>query len=497
MIWPFRNWFKKPTPLHRWDARSPLFTWTKDEPCSLEDAFRGFQCWGMTGAGKSSGPGRVIAHSYLNADFAGLVLCAKPGEYAAWKRYAQDTQRSDDLIRFSPFTPFRYNVLASECAAAGADSGLTENLVQLFQTISEITSRSSSLGGGGDQAYWIGGRNQLLRNGIDLALLADGTVTVESLYQLILSAPRSLTESKSTDWQRQSVCFQALQRSEERVSRRRLHDFKLVADYFLNEFPGLSDKTRSIIVSMLTTLLDPLHRGILHDLFGTTSNITPQEILDEGRVIVIDLPVKEYAECGLYAAAIWKYMFQRTVERRRADPLGRPVFLFADESHLFTSRFDALFQSTARSSRCSTIYLTQNLNNYFAAYGGGGDAGRGRSDTLSLLGNLTSQIATCLGDMETAQYLSNLCGHERQLLMSGSQQEHYVQNPESDYFGRKLPPTSSFGYSEQWQPRVQPGEFFSLRPGGVDGWVQAIVWRGGRIFPSTGQNYLWTRFSQF
>jgi hypothetical protein len=48
-----------------------------------------------------------------------------------------------------------------------------------------------------------------------------------------------------------------------------------------------------------------------------------------------------------------------------------------------------LFQSTARSGECATVYITQNLPSLYAKFGGD-NAGESRID--SLLGNLVTKI---------------------------------------------------------------------------------------------------------
>jgi hypothetical protein len=264
-----------------------------------------------------------------------------------------------------------------------------------------------------------------------------------------------------------------------------------VADYFLLEFPGLSEKTRSVVVSTFTSMIDVLNRGVLRELFGTSTNVTPEDCL-RGKVVVVDLPVKEFAEVGQFAAVLWKYLFQRAVERRdvRVDP--RPCFLFVDESQLFTTQFDALFQTTARSSRCCTVYLTQNLNNYLSAYKGPS----GQADAKSLLGNLTHQIVHALADSNTAQFIAELIGRSRQWFLSGNSSAAPYDLVD-DLMGVDARQVSS-GFNEQLNYAVQPAELFRLLTGGPrsDFRVEALVWRGGRPFASTGTSYLWTSFSQ-
>jgi len=498
------NWFpfghKKPKPApppptDPWPLTTELLRWTKDEPFTLEDACKGVQIWGMTGAGKSSSSGRLIATSYLKAGFGGLVLVAKPDETDTWRGYCRGTGRLDDLVVFSPAASWRFNPLAYEVQRPGVGAGLTENVLALFTSLAEVAGRGTASGGGQgreDEGYWKKCLQQLLRNAIDLLVIATGTVSVSDTYRVVTSAPTSYEQTSDPVWQERSFCWRLLQQAE-RADKRGYHehDFQLVADYFLLEYPGLAEKTRSIVVSTFTSLADVLNRGVLRELFGTTTNVTPDDCLD-GKVVVVDLAVKEFSELGTIAAVLWKTMYQKMVERRDVRHRPRPVFLFADELHLFTCTTDALFQTTARSARCCTVYLTQNLNNYLSAYKGPS----GAADAKSLLGNLTTQIVHALADSDTATYLADLIGRRRQHLASGSV-SHAPHHPLDDWLGTQ-PGQVSGGYSEAFEYDVQPAELGRQRTGGLDNQflVDALVWRGGRPFRSTGRSYLWTTFRQ-
>jgi hypothetical protein len=56
------------------------------------------------------------------------------------------------------------------------------------------------------------------------------------------------------------------------------------------ERPALASKTREAIDANLTRMFDPLTRGKNGELFGSGSNLSPDDIL-AGRVVVIDIPV--------------------------------------------------------------------------------------------------------------------------------------------------------------------------------------------------------------
>lgn len=478
------------TRLSPWDLDAPLLTWAKNEPWSMRDALEGALIVGATGSGKTSGSGAAMARAMLTAGFGGLVLTAKADERQLWERYCAETGRADDLLIFGPGHNLRFNFLDYERTRGGAGAGLTENIVNLFSTVLEVAERRAGGGAGReDEGYWRRALRQLMRNLVDLLVLAGQNLSAPDLYRLAVAAPTSLEQATSDAWKQRSFCFKCLRDADARSkSASQERDLELVADYFLLEYPALSDKTRSVVVSTLTSLIDVLNRGVLRELFSTTTNVTPDEIAD-GAIILLDLPVKEYAEVGLFAQTLWKYAFQRAIERRDVSANPRPVFLWADEAQHFVTSYDQSFQTTCRSARVATVLLTQNVSNFYAALGEG-ETGKAQAD--SLFGNLNTKIFHANGDPVTNEWASQLIGRTRQLFASGNS-----SNPTSliDWGDA---PQSSAGFSEAFEFEVQPAAFTRLRTGGPSngGNVDAIIVRNGRVFPTTGKTWLKTSFRQ-
>jgi hypothetical protein len=159
-------------------------------------------------------------------------------------------------------------------------------------------------------------------------------------------------------------------------------EWKLITNYWMIERPALASKTRETIDADFTGMFDPLTRGKIGELFGTTTNLTPDDIFN-GKVVVINIPVARYREVGQFAALIWAQLFQCAVDRRTyTAPETRPVFLWEDEAHYFTIEQDASFQTTARSKGISVVRLTQNIPNLLDAYG---RDGKHKVDTLLVI----------------------------------------------------------------------------------------------------------------
>lgn len=489
-MWPFVK--RRYAASERWPLTMRLFRLSDSDWWNLGAAFEGCFISGASGAGKTTGSGRKLATSYLAAGMGGLVLTAKSDERELWERYCRETGRASDLVVFSPSGPWRFNFLEHELHRAGPGAGLTENLVNLFSEVMEVAQRQTGSGGREDEGYWRRAMRQMVRNCIDVLTLGRNRLSVTDLYRMVVSLPKSLASVSDPEWQRRSFAYESLQLADRAAkSSIRQQDYELCADYCLLEFPELSEKTRSIVVSTFTSMIDVFQRSVLRELFCTTTNITP-EAVEEGAIILVDLPVKEYAEVGQLAQVLMKYVFMRSIERRRQDVEMRPVFLWADESQLFTTSYDFMFQTTARSSRVATVYLTQNLSNYYATLGAREE---GKAAVDSLLGNLNTKIFHANGDAVTNEWAATMIGRSRQFLVNANTSRS--SDVVSTLFGQQDSQTSG-GVTEAIDFEVQPQRFTTLRKGGrtYGGLVDAIVFQGGRRFQATGRTWLPVTFQQ-
>ncbi|MCC7314601.1 MAG: TraM recognition domain-containing protein [Planctomycetes bacterium] len=481
----------------RWELSDELLRWSRDDAWTLRDAVEGTLILGATGSGKTSGSGATIARSYLAAGFGGLVLTAKPDERALWERYCRETNRSGDLVVVGADAAMRFNFLDHELNRTGSGAGLTENIVTLFSNVMEIRERNAASGGGReDGTFWKQGALKCMRNAVDLVSLATGKVSVPDLVRVVLSAPLSPAQIRDKDWQQGSFCFHCLKEADKRdKSPRQQHDFGVVADYYLLEWVNLAERTRSVIQATFMGWADLLVRGLLRELFCTDTTLTPEDV-ERGRIILVDLPVKEFGEVGQFAQVLWKYAFQRSIERRNIAASPRPVFLWADEAQHFVTSYDHSFQTTCRAARVATVLLSQNYSNFIAALGGNEKA---RAETDSLLANLNTKILHASGDAVTNEWASRLIGRSRQFLASGNNsydaEDQWTASLGLDWLGHGGSTTA--GFSETFEFEVQPREFTRLRTGGPPQWmVDGIVFQNGRMFEASGRTWLETSFRQ-
>lgn len=472
--------FLKGRNLEPFDLDTPLIAFSPSDQWTIRDACEGTQIFGSIGSGKTSGSGATIAKSFLNAGFGGLVLCAKPDERKLWERYARETGRSDSLVIFSPDHEWRLNFLDYEMRHTGRGSGLTENIVSLFTRIAEIVEGKQEVAGGDD--FWERAMKELVRNAIDLLAVSQGTVTLDDIVRIVADAPLTHNQVTDDDWQKLSFCFACMRDAETKAQgRRQKHDVDVAITYWSKTFPHMGDRTRSSIVATFTSIADILLHGDVWELFSTETTIVPETTFKDGTIIIVDTPIQEYHEQGRLIGGLMKYLFQRAILRRDVSVDPRPVFLWVDEAQNFVSSYDFQYQAVARSARACTVYLTQNISNYYSVLGT-----NAHDEANALTGNFQTRIWHANSDFATNEAASNLIGQRRMMMGSYGRSD----NMEGESFNA--------GGNEAINYAVLPFEFTTLRKGGVPNnlEVDAILYQGGRRWNATSETYMRVTFKQ-
>ena len=465
--------------IKKWKLTDPLLDLTgKGDYWTIADACEGVQVMGGTGSGKTSGALKTTAKSFLLNGFGGIVLCAKVDEADTWVQYAKETKRSNDIIKLSETT---FDFLHYESTRTKEVE--IENICNCFMEISEVGGDT----GGSNEAYWRRAGKQLMRNTVSLLLLAEEKITLNNISKLIASAPKSQEECVHSAWQKSSYCyylFQKIINNKMINSEKKMQDYELTQRYLLNEYPNQDSRTRSNVVSFFTTMADSFLRGKINDIFCSGKIETTPEVCEKGKIILVDLSIKEYQEVGKYAAVIVKYMTQKYLERRKVankDSM-RPIFIFADESHFFTTSKDQEFQTTARSVRGCTVYATQNYPNYLKSL-------NKKATVDSLLGNLQTKIICQNGDTETNKWAAEMIGREI------VKRKGTTESVQMSILGGKMSKNNST--SEQKDYILDPVEFTGLAKGGKENgcFVEAILWRGGKVWKNK-ETFLKLKYNQ-
>jgi hypothetical protein len=477
-----------PTDLE-WTADMPIWS-AGGETWTLNDVTQGTLILGATGSGKTSCSGRTIAKAFLAKQFGGLILTTKPGEGKEWTLFCKGMGREADVrwIRFDGL--LRLNLLAYETQRPGAGAQLTENLIGFFRML--ISVLGNRHGQRTNEGFWQSAGNQLLRNLLDVFLIAQAPLSLDRLAEFVAAAPTKHLDDEDA-WRDVPLFGEIIAAAEENSTKpgdRRV--VEKAKAYWLTDFPRLAPETRSCITFGFNAMLDVLRSRHIHELLCTETTITPESIFN-GNIIIVDLPVKDFGDAGVLVQCAIKYLFQRSVERR--EDLGdqtRPTFMLIDEAQNFFTEYDAVFQQTARSARVATVLLSQNINNFYAHLGGDQNA---RYLFDSLAGNLNTRIFHANGDNLTNEWASKMFGTWDKPVSSTS----VSSNPNVNYNLFDSPtPLTGHGMTTRREPVVPPEDFGKLQSSTTrfEFLSEAYVYRVGSIFAETRLPFVRTAFQQ-
>ena len=467
--------------LPEFHPQTVLRDWGDGQAFRLADAQSGVCVFGATGSGKTSGPAKHLAYGYLAAGFGGLVLCAKKEECRQWQLWAAETGREDDLVIIEGGGTYRFNFLEWEASRPDEGGGLTINIVAILDEIAGALASGAgkSDGGHGDNKFWNDALHHMNTNLVDLPIFAGLRVSLPLMRSIVNSAPQDLEQVSDPKWQESSTCAAIIREADKatlKASEDIRADFEECRNYWMQEYPVLSEKTRSIISLSFSMLVRPLITRPLRKLFSTDTNVKPEDAFD-GKIIIVDLPVQEYRLAGRVANLAWKYCFQVAVLRRtpptEPDAYLRPVFLWADEAQNFVTAFDAEYQAVARSAGGCTVFLTQNRESYRRVLG--------NSDAVdSLLGNLQAKFF-CQNSGETNEWAAKLLGERWIKATSTNAGQSRSEDAQTTVNGSH---NSGVTRSDQRRFFVEPSRFTTLKRGGAphDFQVEAIVYNGGNLF---------------
>lgn len=478
-------------------------------PWTVRASFEGAHVFGGVGSGKTSSVGKLISLKYIQAGWGGLVLTSKNDERDNWVEYARATNREKDLIILESDGHHRFNFLDY---LAGQSNGraLTENMVDVLKTVIKASQDKSS--GKSNDEFWTNAIDQVLNFSIELSKMAYGSVTVEILYEIIQSLPKANARISPEDGQSPSAFFKAFSIVRERLKKEitawertlgieelrtlkqdRSYDrqllkaipdarsFGYIDTFFIETFRNLSDKTRSIIDFSISGFFFRLLQEPVFSLFCDGVSTIKPELSAEGKIILVNLPTKEFSKVGRDCQILFKYIWQKTMQGRKITNTTAPVFLFIDENQEFLHEHDADFQATSRSSRIANVFLSQNLNNYFAVMGGDKPEFR----VKSFLGTIGTKFFLANADIETNTYSSSIIGDVYKETISES------TAISGDSF------TQTTTKQVALERAIRPEEFASLNTGGERNryLVQAIMHRQGDKL-ANGKNYLKVTFDQ-
>jgi len=474
------------------DPDTELLHWSSRDSWRLQDAFEGVFITGGTGSGKTSSSGASIAQVYLAAGFGGLVLCVKSDEAALWQKYCAKHNRAHHVIKIDASKRHCFNFLDYELNKK-SEIGAVDNAVNLLFEIVKISNQNKSLSGSQDE-YWLNAAKQLLKYTIMMLHSAYSRVSVADVMNAINSSSQDefkniqdeeKRKEKFEAWKDESFSFKSFHKMVHNpVNRLPDADIKAINDYFSKDFGSLDIKPRSSIISTLSTSLQMFLVGDFREIFATKTTFVP-ELCRQGIIIILDLSIHQFGEFGKIAQMAFKHTWQKAMQQTGTDN-ARPVFIWADEAQYVFAEDDIFFQSSCRSNRVATVYLTQSISGFRHALGGI----NARDAVASILTNFQTKIFHQNSDPDTQNAAADFVGKALQKRYSSTETNNLgYASDGAPQTGVNLGVNDSLGYQEQMDWILRPEEIAHLKKGG-DGIAEAIIISSGTKFNHSNEKYL-------
>lgn len=470
------------------DLDVPLVAFDRENALTLRGLLANLIVFGRTGSGKTSGSGFTLLRGILrHPRSGGILLSNKPSDRADFKRLAQQTGRTDDVLWFSLQDTLRFNVLDHVYRVSG---GSTAEIVSCLMTVGE-TLRSGGQSGhrSDDAAYWRKLSEQLLYHAVQIVKLARQGITAADLQRFLGGAAHSPEELRQDAWREgfHSELLQAALNAPKSLPDQ--IDCEAAVEFFLGQLPDMADRTRSSIEVGVNSILFVFNTGLARELISTTTNFDIGQ-LAHGKWLFVDTNPSVLGDAGLLVGACLKYVVQRDILRRDAGPESGFTVVWVDEYAQWATSFDArTFLPMCRQYRGCLVALTQSVHGLRATLGGSSE-----HESNALLANFHHRVFHALGSADDAEFASDLVGKRHRMLLGGS-----VAPAESlgdELFGGRGRITSNF--STQLEAVVQPRAFLNgLRCGGPanDFCTDVIIVRTGEPF-ANGENVLRATFRQ-
>ncbi|MDX2147932.1 MAG: hypothetical protein SFZ23_10450 [Planctomycetota bacterium] len=439
---------------------------------SVRDFMTGVQVFGATGSGKTSGSMACFAEAMLKDDWGLLVLTTRVTDADIWEQWAARAGRSQDVLRIRADGQHRFNFLEYLNSHPVPGVSIATNIADVVMSIAKHTKPTGKQTEASQ--FFAEAATRMVTMAIHLVRAAGIPLTLGTIGDIINAAPTHPLE-KAEEGFEDTLIPELIDRAGFNGSSK----FDELGKFWLREFPGMNERTRGDVISTLTSVVHRFGEQPIADLMTCErgSSFIP-EMVDQGRIMILDCPVTTYGEAGRLFQIAMKYLVQRMVLRRVGADTTRPVAIVADESHNFVTQFDYQYQAVCRDPRGCTVYATQSIDNYREATGT-------PAATEALLASLVNKVfhANAGNTNDWAQSL--IAGDWRRMSSESMNQR--------DQGGT----THGTSFSEQISPQVPAVEFTRLRSGGPEhrGMVDAIFFQTNRVF-ATGKPFFKVTFIQ-
>ena len=283
---------------------------------------------------------------YNNPNLGMLILDVKGNFFKQVLEYANEYNRTEDIIVISLESDVKYNPLHKPDLNPSV-------LANRLKTILELFSPKTS------ESYWLDKVQDILTECIKLCrLYNNGYVTFTEIHNLI----------NYNDYYKNKIDNLRTLFMSGKLSHEDIYNLHSSLSFFENEFTNLDERTKSILKSEITRIT-----GIFVSDYKISKTFCPckdeltfenfEEVINSGKIVVLNLNISRYKNLSKIIAAYLKLDFQSEVlsQLTKKSNLNPTVFM-CDEYHEYVTISDADFFAQSRESKCINIVSTQSYS---------------------------------------------------------------------------------------------------------------------------------------
>ena len=306
---------------------------------------------GTIGSGKTSSAmypftSQLIEYKAMSTKekLAMLILDVKGNYSEKVVQFAQSVDRLKDVYVIDLSGQVRYNPLDKPELTPIV-------LANRLKTILELFNKQSS------ESYWLDKAEQVLAEAIKFCrIYNDGYVNFTELHKLIMFP----------DYYTEKIVIAREKFKDGLLEEKDIYNLLSCINFFDKEFFSLDDRTLSILKSEISRITN-----IFVSDYNVSKTFCPkkedinfkgfEEVLDEGKIVVLNMNISEYKNLSKIIAAYLKLDFQTEVMQNLSrDKFRRKSAFISDEYHEYVTTTDADFFSQSREAKCINIIATQS-----------------------------------------------------------------------------------------------------------------------------------------
>ncbi len=314
--------------------------------------YQNFLITGTIGTGKTSSAmypftSQFIKHNFLysHEKIPMLILDVKGNYYSFVKDTMEKFDLSNDLIIIELKSNIYYNPLHKPNLKP-------QVLANRLKTVLSLFSENNS------ESYWLDKAEQILTECIKLCRLYNNKyVTFLEIHKLI-TIP---------NYYKEKIEYLRNLFISGKLNYEQIYELNTSLDFFQKEFETLDERTRAILVSEITRITGTF----ISDYDVSTTFCPPKEklnffgfddILNNGKVVVLNMNISEYSLLSKIIAAYLKLDFQSEIIGTLSKGTKKTSVFICDEYDKYCTKTDSEFFSMSREAKCINIVSTQSYS---------------------------------------------------------------------------------------------------------------------------------------